>query len=119
SRLTAIDSSASGSVVTRLNKTEKTASGNSTTISNIKTKPGEQIAGYQTIKERSDLYERVIGKDESGVKSNISRIVQTSEIIQQTVTSAMNVENRNLLITKNAKRNSWLVGNESYPNPTL
>ena len=34
-RLTAIDSSAEGSVVTRLNKTEKTASGNSTLISTI------------------------------------------------------------------------------------
>src|SRR5699024_7682477 len=35
SRLTAIDSSKEGSVVTRLNKTEKTASGNSTLISTI------------------------------------------------------------------------------------
>ena len=117
-RLLAIDSGKEGSVVTRLNATEKTASGNTTTISNIKTKPGEQITGYQTILERSNLYERVIGKDETSVKSNISRIVQTSEVIQQTVTSAMNVENRNLLITKNATKDSWLTGNESYPNPS-
>ncbi|MFW3363910.1 phage tail spike protein [Aerococcus viridans] len=94
-RLTAIDSSEEGSVVTRLNATEKTASGNTTTISNIKTKPGEQITGYQTIKERSDLYERVIGNDENGVKGNISRIVQASGIIQSEVASA--VPNPNLL----------------------
>ena len=40
---------------------------------------------YQTITERSNLYERVIGKDEAGVKSNISRIVATSDIIQTEV----------------------------------
>src|SRR5699024_6210570 len=51
--------------------------------------------GYQTIKERSDLYERVIGKDENGVKGNISRIVQTSGVIQSEVASA--VPNPNLL----------------------
>src|SRR5699024_7912669 len=73
---------------------------------------------YQKITQTSSLYERVIGSTENNLNTNISRIVQTSEIIQQTVTSAMNVENRNLLITKNAKRNSWLVGNESYPTPT-
>lgn len=94
-RLTAIDSGKEGSFAYRLNETESTASGNKTTIFNIKTKPGDQITGYQTIKERSDLYERVIGKDENGVKGNISRIVQTSGIIQSEVASA--VPNPNLL----------------------
>ncbi|MER2010318.1 MAG: hypothetical protein ABS939_23035, partial [Psychrobacillus sp.] len=42
-RLTAIDSGKEGSFAYRLNETEITASGNTTTISNIKTKPGEQI----------------------------------------------------------------------------
>lgn len=84
-RLLAIDSTEEGSVVTRLNKTEKTASGNTTTISDIKTKPGEQIIGYQTIKDRSDLYERIIGSDAEGIKSNMARMVMTDSLFKQEV----------------------------------
>uniref|UniRef100_UPI003529E4E3 hypothetical protein n=1 Tax=Aerococcus urinaeequi TaxID=51665 RepID=UPI003529E4E3 len=84
-RLTAIDSDEDGSFATRLNKTESTASGNTTTISDIKTKPSEQITGYQTIKERSDLYERVIGKDEAGIKSNMARMVMTDSLFKTEV----------------------------------
>jgi phage minor structural protein len=84
-RLLAIDSSEEGSIVYRLNETEKTASGNTTTISDIKTKPGEQITGYQTIKERSELYERVIGTDEAGIKSNMARIVMTDSLFKTEV----------------------------------
>ena len=84
-RLLAIDSTEEGSVVTRLNKTEKTASGNTNTISDIKTKPGEQITGYQTMKDRSDLYERVIGKDVDGIKSNMARMVMTDSLFKQEV----------------------------------
>ena len=74
---------------------------------------------YQKITETSSLYERVLGSTENDLNTNVSRIVQTSNVIQQTVTSAMNVENRNLLITKNATRDSWLTGSEGYPNPTI
>lgn len=70
---------------------------------------------YQKVTQTSSLYERVLGSTEANVKNNISSIVQTSEIIQQTVTSAMNVENRNLLITKNATQDTWLTGSETYP----
>lgn len=218
-RLTAIDSSASGSVVTRLNKTESTANGNSTLISTINKNyvkqsnidasiladkkikdtrstnqlpswyfanyPSQEVrefkqvstmgvgsgsygilttnvpwtstsggvvrqsfetnAGtyirqgtanasawyawskqidtsdttYQKVTQTSALYERILGSTENGLKTNISGIVQTSEIIQQTVTSAMNVENRNLLVTKNSKNDTWLVGSETYPNPSV
>ncbi|RPA65036.1 hypothetical protein EF384_01090 [Aerococcus agrisoli] len=96
-RLTAIDSSEEGSVVTRLNKTEKTASGNTTTISNIKTKPGEQITGYQTIKDRSDLYERVIGSSsEANVKNNMARIVMADSIFKTEVIDKTNVDDSNV-----------------------
>ncbi|MER2010180.1 MAG: hypothetical protein ABS939_22330, partial [Psychrobacillus sp.] len=85
-RLTAIDSGEEGSIAYRLNETESTASGNTTTISNIKTKPGEQITGYQTIKDRSDLYERVIGSvDEKSVKDSVARIVMTDSTFQTEV----------------------------------
>lgn len=90
-RLTAIDSSEEGSVVTRLNKTEKTASGNTTTISDIKTKPGEHITGYQTILERSNLYERVIGSSsEDSVKQSVARIVMTDSAFKVDVADKLN-----------------------------
>ena len=84
-RLLAIDSGKEGSLAYRLNETEKTASGNTTTIANIKKSPEKQITGYQTIKERSDLYERVIGKDEAGIKSNMARMVMTDSLFKTEV----------------------------------
>ena len=84
-RLLAVDSGEKGSIAYRLNETEKTASGNTTTIANIKTKPGEQITGYQTIKERSELYERVIGTDEASIKSNMARMVMTDSLFRTEV----------------------------------
>lgn len=85
-RLLAVDSGKEGSIAYRLNETESTASGNTKTISDIKTKPGEQITGYQTMKERSDLYERVIGSyNEATVKQNMSRIVMTDSVFQTEV----------------------------------
>lgn len=85
-RLLAVDSGKEGSIVYRLNETESTADGNTQTIANIKTKPGEHITGYQTIKERSDLYERVIGSSsEAGVKSNMARAVMADSIFQTEV----------------------------------
>lgn len=92
SRLIAIDSGKEGSLAYRLNETESTAKGNTTTISDIKTKPGEQITGYQTIKERSDLYERVIGSSsEASVKQNMSRIVMTDSVFQTEVVDRQNL----------------------------
>lgn len=103
-RLLAVDSEEEGSIAYRLNETEKTASGNTTTISNIKTKPGEQITGYQTIKERSELYERVIGKDEAGIKSNMARMVMTDSLFKteviKNVPSA--IGGRNYVLKSNA-----------------
>lgn len=91
-RLTSIDSGKEGSIAYRLNETESTAIGNTTTISDIKTKPGEQIAGYQTIKDRSDLYERVIGStNENTVKQNMSRIVMTDSVFQTEVIDRQNL----------------------------
>lgn len=41
---------------------------------------------YQKVVERSNLYERVLGStDETGVKSSISRIIQTSDVIKTEV----------------------------------
>lgn len=120
SRLTAIDSTEEGSFVTRLNKTESTANGNTTTISNIKAKPGEQITGYQTILERSNLYERVIGADEGGVNANISKIVQTSGIIQSEV-SNMEFGGRNLIRNSGAPTNldEWTPKSSYYGDFSL
>lgn len=112
SRLTAIDSGKEGSLTYRMNQTEETAEGNSQLISTVKTTADGAVqktsTEYQTIKERSNLYERVIGKDEAGVKSNISRIVQTSGVIQSEVASA--VPNPNLLSGTDFKEGLGDVG---------
>ena len=84
-RLLAVDSGEKGSIAYRLNETESTADGNTKTIANIKKTPEEQITGYQTIKERSELYERVIGKDEAGIKSNMARMVMTDSLFKTEV----------------------------------
>jgi len=82
--------------VVKTNEIERTANGNKTTISDIKTKPGEQITGYQTIKDRSDLYERVIGSSsEAGVKNNMARIVMADSIFKTEVIDKTNVDDSN------------------------
>ncbi len=91
-RLLAVDSGEEGSIAYRLNETESTANGNTNTISNIKTTPEEQITGYQTIKERSDLYERVIGSSsEADVKQNVSRMVMADSVFQTEVIDKQNL----------------------------
>ena len=103
-RLLAIDSGKEGSIAYRLNETEKTASGNTTTITNIKTTPEEHITGYQTMKERSELYERVIGKDVEGIKSNMARMVMTDSLFKTEVIKNVpsDIGGRNYVLKSNA-----------------
>lgn len=101
-----------GGMSQKINSVQSTADGNKTTIANVKKTADGAVqktsTEYQTIKERSDLYERVIGKDENGVKGNISRIVQTSGVIQSEVASA--VPNPNLLSGTDFKEGLGDVG---------
>ena len=96
SRLTAIDSGKEGSLTYRMNQTEETAEGNSQLISTVKKTADGAVqktsTEYQSIKERSDLYERVIGSStEAGMKQNISRIVMTDSLFQTEVVDRQNL----------------------------
>lgn len=55
----------------------------------VGTKVSEDSIQYQSLIERYDLYERVIGSTEEGVETNVSRIVQSSNIIQTEVSSQL------------------------------
>ncbi|SDJ67749.1 phage tail spike protein [Alkalibacterium thalassium] len=67
----------------------QTAERNEQLIASIKTTPEAEIVGYQRIVEQADLYERVIGITENDIDSNVSRIVQSSGIIQTEVSSQL------------------------------
>lgn len=95
-RLTAVESTTKGHT-TSINDVKKTADSNQTTIAKIKSSPTNEITGYQTIKERSDLYERVIGSsNEATVKQNVARIVMTDSIFQTEVIDKTNVDDSNM-----------------------
>ncbi|PJH69147.1 hypothetical protein CVR96_27855, partial [Salmonella enterica subsp. enterica serovar Typhimurium] len=73
---------------------------------------------YQTVKETADLYERVIGSSENEINNNVSRIIATSDVIQQEV-SSMEFGGRNYFIKSESEPNkllewaSGLTGNNS------
>ena len=66
---------------------QELADGHTETLAKLKTEPENVILNYQKITQTSELYERVLGKDEDEIGGSVSRIVASSEIIQQEVRS--------------------------------
>lgn len=54
-------------------------------IFDIQENPAGHLVGYNEVEERSDLYKRVIGEDEAGIQSKVSRIVMGSGLVQSEV----------------------------------
>lgn len=80
---------------TSLNQVKQTADGTEALIAKIQETPTSYLADYQKLINRANLVERTLGTTDSAVGDSISRIVQTSGIIQTEVASS--VPNPNLL----------------------
>ena len=77
-----------------------------------------QIAGkvneadFQRVKETSQLYERILGKSETGAPDKLSRLVMSSEIFQTEVGKYVTDDN-NLIVNSMTMDKHTLVGNNN------
>jgi phage minor structural protein len=71
-----------GKAVQALNKANQTATETSNLIANLRTDLNGKVslADFQSVKETSALYERILGRDDSNISTNIARMALTSDL---------------------------------------
>ena len=71
-----------GKAVQALNKANQTATETSSLIANLRTDLNGKVslADFQSVKETSALYERILGRDDSNISTNIARMALTSDL---------------------------------------
>ena len=71
-----------GKAVQALNKANQTATETSSLIANLRTDLNGKVslADFQSVKETSKLYERILGRDDSNISTNIARMALTSDL---------------------------------------
>ena len=71
-----------GKAVQALNKANQTAAETSSLIANLRTDLNGKVslADFQSVKETSALYERILGRDDSNISTNIARMALTSDL---------------------------------------
>lgn len=71
-----------GKAVQALNKANQTATETSNLIANLRTDLNGKVslAEFQEVRETSKLYERILGRDDSNISTNIARMALTSDL---------------------------------------
>jgi len=71
-----------GKAVQALNKANQTATETSNLIANLRTDLNGKVslADFQEVRETSKLYERILGRDDSNISTNIARMALTSDL---------------------------------------
>ena len=71
-----------GKAVQALNKANQTAIETSNLIANLRTDLNGKVslADFQSVRETSKLYERILGRDDSNISTNIARMALTSDL---------------------------------------
>ena len=71
-----------GKAVQALNKANQTATETSSLIANLRTDLNGKVslADFQSVRETSALYERILGRDDSNISTNIARMALTSDL---------------------------------------
>lgn len=71
-----------GKAVQALNKANQTATVTSSLIANLRTDLNGKVslADFQEVRETSKLYERILGRDDSNISTNIARMALTSDL---------------------------------------
>lgn len=71
-----------GKAVQALNKANQTATETSSLIANLRTDLNGKVslADFQEVRETSKLYERILGRDDSNISTNIARMALTSDL---------------------------------------
>ena len=71
-----------GKAVQALNKANQTATETTNLIANLRTDLNGKVslADFQSVRETSKLYERILGRDDSNISTNIARMALTSDL---------------------------------------
>lgn len=71
-----------GKAVQALNKANQTATETSSLIANLRTDLNGKVslADFQHVRETSQLYERILGRDDSNISTNVARMALTSDL---------------------------------------
>lgn len=71
-----------GKAAQALNKSNQTATETSSLIANLRTDLNGKVSltDFQSVRETSKLYERILGKDDSNITTNIARMALTSDL---------------------------------------
>lgn len=71
-----------GKAVQALNKANQTATETTNLIANLRTGLNGKVslADFQSVRETSKLYERILGRDDSNISTNIARMALTSDL---------------------------------------
>nr|DAQ60949.1 MAG TPA: tail protein [Caudoviricetes sp.] len=88
-----------GKAVQALNKANQTATETTNLIADLRTELNGKVslADFQSVKETSKLYERILGSSERGMSNNISRMIMSNQLFQTEVGKYVTDDN-NLIV---------------------
>lgn len=106
--------SLSAQVGTKVNTStfDQTVNGINLNISTLQNDYNTTKSDFQTVKQTSDMYQRVLGKTEGDVTTNITNMVATSEVIQTTVSKAVEDSSDGNIIYDPSKLSKWQKTND-------
>ncbi|MCK1199144.1 gp58-like family protein [Streptococcus uberis] len=91
---------------------DQTVSGINLNISSLTNDLNGTKSDFQTVKQTSDMYQRVLGKTEGDVTTNIANMVATSDIIQTTISKAVDNSSNGNIIYDSSKLSKWQKTND-------
>lgn len=91
---------------------DQTVSGINLNISSLTNDLNGTKSDFQTVKQTSDMYQRVLGKTEGDVTTNITNMVATSDIIQTTISKAVDNSSKGNIIYDSSKLSKWQKTND-------
>lgn len=106
--------SLSAQVGTKVNTStfDQTVSGINLNISTLTNDLNGTKSDFQIVKQTSDVYQRVLGKTEGDVTTNIANMVATSDIIQTTISKAADNSSKGNIIYDSSKLSKWQKTND-------
>lgn len=104
----------SAQVGTKVNTStfDQTVNGINLNISTLQNDYNTTKSDFQTVKQTSDMYQRVLGKTEGDVTTNIANMVATSDIIQTTISKAVDNSSKGNIIYDSSKLSKWQKNND-------
>lgn len=91
---------------------DQTVNGINANISTLTTDLNGTKSDFQIVKQTSDMYQRVLGKTEGDVTTNIANMVATSDVIQTTISKAVDNSSKGNIIYDSSKLSKWQKNND-------